>query len=117
MFMLSLVGCGSSGGVSEETASQTQATQEQETVKDEEQTAATVTGDTTSETEDARINNHPDSVESDETSGGNGALVVYFSRTGEQYTVGVIDKGNTAIVAEMIAEQTGADLFEGNRTC
>ena len=39
-------------------------------------------------------------------------LVVYFSRTGEQYTVGVIDKGNTAIVAEMIAEQTGADLFE-----
>ena len=40
------------------------------------------------------------------------ALVVYFSRTGEQYTVGVIDKGNTAIVAEMIAEETGADLFE-----
>ena len=27
-------------------------------------------------------------------------------------TVGVIDKGNTAIAAEMIAEQTGADLFE-----
>ena len=39
-------------------------------------------------------------------------LVVYFSRTGEQYGVGVIDKGNTAIVAEMIAEQTGADTFE-----
>ena len=39
-------------------------------------------------------------------------LVIYFSRTGEQYTVGVIDKGNTAIVAEMIAEETGADLFE-----
>ena len=43
---------------------------------------------------------------------GTKTLVVYFSRTGEQYTVGVIDKGNTAIVAEMIAEQTGADLFE-----
>ena len=40
------------------------------------------------------------------------ALVVYFSRTGEQYTVGVIEKGNTAIVAEMIAEKTGADLWE-----
>ena len=40
------------------------------------------------------------------------ALVVYFSRTGEQYKVGVIDKGNTAIVAEMIAEETGADMFE-----
>ena len=39
-------------------------------------------------------------------------LVVYFSRTGEQYTVGVIDHGNTAIVSEMIAEKTGADLFE-----
>ena len=39
-------------------------------------------------------------------------LVVYFSRTGEQYTVGVIDKGNTAIVAEMIADKTGADMFE-----
>ena len=39
-------------------------------------------------------------------------LVIYFSRTGEQYEVGVIDKGNTAIVAEMIAEQTGADMFE-----
>lgn len=39
-------------------------------------------------------------------------LVVYFSRTGEQYNVGVIDKGNTAIAAEMIAEQTGADTFE-----
>ena len=38
--------------------------------------------------------------------------MVYFSRTGEQYTVGVIDKGNTAIVAEMISEETGADMFE-----
>ncbi|MBR1938413.1 MAG: flavodoxin [Spirochaetales bacterium] len=43
---------------------------------------------------------------------GNRSLVVYFSRTGEQYTVGVIDKGNTAIVAEMIAKETGASLFE-----
>ena len=39
-------------------------------------------------------------------------LVVYFSRTGEQYSVGNIDKGNTAIVAEMVAEKTGADLYE-----
>ena len=50
------------------------------------------------------------------TSGQSGSstktLVIYFSRIGEQYTVGVIDKGNTAIVAEMIAEKTDADLFE-----
>ena len=45
-------------------------------------------------------------------SGSTDVLVVFFSRTGEQYGVGVIDKGNTAIVAEMIAEKTGADTFE-----
>ena len=39
-------------------------------------------------------------------------LVVYFSRAGEQYSVGNITKGNTKIVAEIIAEKTGADLFE-----
>lgn len=43
---------------------------------------------------------------------GSKSIVVYFSRTGEQYGVGVIEKGNTAIVADMIAEQTGADSFE-----
>ena len=48
----------------------------------------------------------------DDSAGDGKSLVVYFSRTGEQYTVGVIDKGNTAIVAEMIADETGADLFE-----
>ena len=43
---------------------------------------------------------------------GSNVLVVYFSRTGEQYEVGAIDKGNTAIVADAIAELTGADRFE-----
>ena len=37
---------------------------------------------------------------------------MYFSHTGENYGVGVIEEGNTAIVAKMIAEKTGADLFE-----
>lgn len=54
----------------------------------------------------------PASVQPEPTASDSTVLVIYFSRTGEQYTVGVIDKGNTAIVAEMIAEQTGADLFE-----
>ena len=54
-----------------------------------------------------------DVQESDNTEvSGSDILVVYFSRTGEQYTVGVIDEGNTAIVAKMIADKTGADLFE-----
>lgn len=39
-------------------------------------------------------------------------LVAYFSRTGEEYSIGNITHGNTAIVAEIIARQTGADLFE-----
>ena len=39
-------------------------------------------------------------------------LVVYFSRTGEEYNVGTISKGNTAIIAEMIAKKTSADVFE-----
>ena len=47
-----------------------------------------------------------------EKTSGSRSIVVYFSRTGEQYGVGVIDKGNTAIVADMIVEQTGADSFE-----
>ena len=39
-------------------------------------------------------------------------LVAYFSRAGENYNVGMIEKGNTQIIAEMIAEATGADLFQ-----
>ncbi len=39
-------------------------------------------------------------------------LVVYFSRTGEEYNVGNITKGNTEIVAEYIAQKIGADTFE-----
>ena len=43
---------------------------------------------------------------------GKKVLVVYFSKTGEQYGVGNITEGNTAIIAKMIAEKTGADIFE-----
>ena len=39
-------------------------------------------------------------------------LVAYFSRAGENYQVGVIEKGNTRIMAEIIAEEIGADTFE-----
>ena len=39
-------------------------------------------------------------------------LVAYFSRIGEQYGVGNISEGNTAVIAKMIAEKTGADIFE-----
>ncbi len=38
-------------------------------------------------------------------------LVAFFSRTDENYSVGYIEKGNTHIVAEMIARKTGGELF------
>lgn len=47
-----------------------------------------------------------------DVSTGKRALVVYFSRADENYNVGYIEKGNTRILAEMIAEATGADTFE-----
>ena len=42
-------------------------------------------------------------------------LVIYFSRSGENYFGGVlknIEKGNTEVIAEYIKEITGADLFK-----
>lgn len=39
-------------------------------------------------------------------------LVVFFSHTGENYGVGYIKRGNTHIIADMIAEASGADVFE-----
>ena len=39
-------------------------------------------------------------------------LVVYFSHAGENYSVGVIEEGNTAKMAKIIAEKMHADLFE-----
>ncbi len=40
------------------------------------------------------------------------AIVIYSSFIGEQYSVGVIEKGNTEIVADMIIEKTGADRYK-----
>ncbi len=40
------------------------------------------------------------------------SIVVYYSKTGEQYGVGTITEGNTAKVAKEIASQTGADILE-----
>lgn len=44
---------------------------------------------------------------------GKRVLVAFFSRAGENFEVGVVEKGNTHIVAEQIAELTSADkIFE-----
>ena len=39
-------------------------------------------------------------------------LVIHSSFIGEQYSVGVIEKGNTEIVADMIIEKLGADRYK-----
>ncbi len=52
----------------------------------------------------------------EETANGDSAaspiLIAYFSRAGENYSVGVIEEGNTQIIAQIIAQETGADLFK-----
>ncbi len=40
------------------------------------------------------------------------SLVAIFSRAGENYQVGYVSEGNTQILADRIAEQTGADTFQ-----
>lgn len=103
--ILSLAACGNAGSSTENnfTAVPSEETGSQ---------SATANDKTAPEQTDESVTELP--ADNAEGSGSEGShiLVVYFSRTGEQYTVGVIDHGNTAIVAEMIADETGADLFE-----
>ncbi len=103
LMVISLSACGSADNRVEDGAKQDNSVaNEQSTDEDTAEASTTVTPaqaeDQVSAPESGRENSD--------------ILVVYFSRTGEQYTVGVIDKGNTAVVAEMISEETGADLFE-----
>ena len=97
VLLLALCGCGA-------TASQPAAKTE----------APAVETDTPEPTDEPETESAEDVSAPEDTASETGSriLVVYFSRTGENYTVGTIDKGNTAIVAEMIAAETGADTFE-----
>ena len=54
----------------------------------------------------SKTNNNAKNMENGKT------LVVFFSRTGENYAVGNIAKGNTHIIAEMIAEAVAGTLFQ-----
>ena len=55
------------------------------------------------------------SLASQPTGGESKPLVLTFSRAGENYGVGTVEVGNTMVLAQMIAEKTGADLFEIER--
>lgn len=42
---------------------------------------------------------------------GKRSLVVYFSRAGENWQVGNVERGNTAIMVDYIKELTNVDVF------
>lgn len=80
-------------------------------------------GDTSEKTTESERESQMESsfISSDESSDprvsaaseeGSKTLVAYFSLAGEQYDVGVIEEGNTRIIADLIAVKTGADVFE-----
>ncbi len=100
--LFALTGCGASSGVAEK----------QESVVTAENTETTGNEDVKSSVTKIPTQAQERKETNEPKTGSNDTLIVYFSRTGEQNTVGVIDKGNTAIVAEMIAGETGADMFE-----
>lgn len=77
MIMASLVGCGASNEADEEEAAKIEEPKQQEVAQESKEE-----NDITESTS-----------ESEETTDDSKILVLYFSRTGEQYTVGVIDKG------------------------
>ena len=54
----------------------------------------------------------PSDEHGSEVAGGGKTLAVFFSSAGENWQVGVVERGNTAIMADYIVEATGADVFE-----
>ena len=97
LLLFAFAGCSSGNGKSESSKPQAE--------------KSTSQSDKASE-DDNSMQSTSNAADESKTAAGSNAIVVYFSRTGEQYSVGVIDEGNTAIVAKMIAEKTGADIFE-----
>ena len=58
---------------------------------------------------------HGASLQNEQTSNSGNmskSIVIFFSHAGDNYSVGIIDTGNTKIVADYISEITGADQFE-----
>lgn len=63
-------------------------------------------------TDQSTENNASKNTETEKMNTDGKKLVVFFSHTGDNYNVGYIEKGNTHIIADMIADATGADRFE-----
>lgn len=90
--IVTLVGCGST--TNNTSPAESSATDTVTTQNTENETLEDTSSDSSTSDSDSRI------------------LVAYFSRAGENYNVGTVEKGNTQIMAEMIAEETGGTLFK-----
>ena len=66
--------------------------------------------ETTSQPEESASTTGAQESNTDAESSSN-VLIAYFSRAGDNIGVGVVETGNTQIIAEMIAEQNGGTLF------
>lgn len=66
-------------------------------------------------TSSSAANTSSSSAASPSTTAEGDALVLVFSRADENYRVGTVEVGNTMVLAQIIAEKTGADLFELER--
>lgn len=117
---VALTACGSTDGTGQTESSAAPASVPQAAEEETESVAAEKSESTEGNTESRDIEQtsaesgaeqQAESIEAPEEMGSR-ILVTYFSRTGENYSVGYIEKGNTHIIADMIAEQTGGDTFE-----
>ncbi|WP_438360785.1 flavodoxin, partial [Leyella stercorea] len=66
--------------------------------------------DTTGSTEQTGGNSNGNG--NDNATSGKRSLVVYFSRAGENWQVGNVERGNTAIMVDYIKELANVDVFE-----
>ena len=109
MLCLTMTACGSGESASAPSVAENDKTAVQGKLNKSEnktETAASTYDDKQSETTEA-----PAEKPENHISGGTNILVAYFSRAGENYNVGTIEKGNTQIIAEYIADEVGADSF------
>ena len=110
LFMaLTMTACGASEPASAPSVAENDKAAVQEKLnKQDGKTDETKTDDKQSDENTVAI---PAETEAPTDSDGKNILVAYFSRADENYNVGTIEKGNTQIIAEYVADEVGADSF------
>ena len=103
---LTLAGCGASRGASSAAASSSASASDAVSSEVSAASSAEAAQSTAAASEASAAS------QSAGTAAATDALVLYFSRVDENYVVGFVEEGNTEVLAKMIAEQAGADLFE-----